>query len=822
MLIFSVAKLSAQDNVGIGTTTPDPSALLEMLSSNKGVLVPRMNTAGMNAIAAPGNSLLIYNTDSMCFFFYRQPSSAWISLCSTTGTGTVGATGNTGTAGVAGNTGATGSIGATGVAGTTGITGTTGDIGATGVAGVTGATGAAGTTGITGATGDIGATGVAGITGATGDIGATGATGIIGITGATGDIGATGVAGITGATGDIGATGATGTTGIGIAGTTGATGATGLVGPTGFGVGTPGTTGSTGATGSTGIAGTTGVTGSTGVAGATGTVGTTGATGNTGIAGTTGVTGSTGVAGVTGNTGVAGNTGSTGATGSVGTTGATGSTGIAGATGVTGSTGVAGATGDTGATGPTWTLTTPTINTSGTITINGTAGSGAPVTTTAQAWIVGGNTLAATGAFGTVSNNHVDLVTNNLIRGRLSNLGEFFIGTTATALAGDLMNGVSNATFPWAVNGYSSFNGGAVYGGIMAGTTQFAGVQGEYYGTATFNSAAVRGINANTSAGTGFRTLAATGPRIGVAGNVSATTGSYTFGIHGSFASTSIRCGAVYGDDFGIAAGGLGYYASTGVDYGVYGFGAAYQIGTAAGLTTYGGSETRSLTANNPLQQENTQIGLGIYGGVMGGWVRGLEYGFHAKGNRYGLYVDGTTFTNSPITQLINVGESTRIAAQATMGMSADVQSRGNAQMMGGQAFIQFSPEFMKLISDPQDLVITVTPRGSTNGVYVSSVTANGFTIMENYGGTSSVQISWIAVVTVKGYTNMNAIVPPEVSASDFDGKMNGVMFNDNNTSDTPTSLWWDGSQIRFDHAPAKNSSSAVSNARVTGGSIIR
>jgi hypothetical protein len=94
--------------------------------------------------------------------------------------------------------------------------------------------------------------------------------------------------------------------------------------------------------------------------------------------------------------------------------------------------------------------------------------------------LVGGNTLANTGNLGTVSNNHVDLMSNNIVRGRLSNLGEFFIGTTNTTLAGDLLNGVSNATFPWAINGYSSFNGSGTYGAIQANTnTQFAGVQGE-------------------------------------------------------------------------------------------------------------------------------------------------------------------------------------------------------------------------------------------------------------------------------------------------------------------------------------------------------
>ena len=137
--------------------------------------------------------------------------------------------------------------------------------------------------------------------------------------------------------------------------------------------------------------------------------------------------------------------------------------------------------------GTTWTLTTPTVNPTGTLTVNGTAGSGGPVTTLGQYWIAapntaGTNALTATGFLGTSTNQHMDLVSNNLVRGRLSNLGEFFIGTTNTVLAGDLMNGVSNAAFPWAVNGYSAFNGSGVYGAITGGNSIFAGVQGESSG----------------------------------------------------------------------------------------------------------------------------------------------------------------------------------------------------------------------------------------------------------------------------------------------------------------------------------------------------
>lgn len=233
VLAFSLTKKSnAQDNVGIGTNTPDASAILEILSANKGILIPRMNTAGMLAIAAPANSLLIYNTDSMCYFFYRVPTTSWISLCTATGGGS-GATGPTGPAGTPGPTGATGDTGATGTAGATGATG---DTGATGTAGATGATGDTGATGAAGPTGSVGATGPTGLTGATGDTGATGATGVAGATGPTGAVGATGATGAVGPTGAVGATGPTGAVGAtGATGAVGATGATGATGPTGPG-----------------------------------------------------------------------------------------------------------------------------------------------------------------------------------------------------------------------------------------------------------------------------------------------------------------------------------------------------------------------------------------------------------------------------------------------------------------------------------------------------------------------------------------------------------------------------------------------------------
>jgi len=66
--------------VGIGTTTPDPSSILEVESSTSGMLTPRMTTAERNAIASPANGLLVYDTDFDLFYFYD--STSWQSLSS--------------------------------------------------------------------------------------------------------------------------------------------------------------------------------------------------------------------------------------------------------------------------------------------------------------------------------------------------------------------------------------------------------------------------------------------------------------------------------------------------------------------------------------------------------------------------------------------------------------------------------------------------------------------------------------------------------------------------------------------------------------------
>jgi hypothetical protein len=61
---------------GIGTTTPNASAKLEIASTDKGLLIPRMTAAQRAAIVTPANGLLVYQTDSETGFYVNTGTSA--------------------------------------------------------------------------------------------------------------------------------------------------------------------------------------------------------------------------------------------------------------------------------------------------------------------------------------------------------------------------------------------------------------------------------------------------------------------------------------------------------------------------------------------------------------------------------------------------------------------------------------------------------------------------------------------------------------------------------------------------------------------------
>lgn len=76
-MVFIFVNMKIEAQVGIGTTDPDGSSMLEITSTSKGVLIPRMTSAQRSAISSPATGLLVFDTTTQSFWFY---TSSWDEL----------------------------------------------------------------------------------------------------------------------------------------------------------------------------------------------------------------------------------------------------------------------------------------------------------------------------------------------------------------------------------------------------------------------------------------------------------------------------------------------------------------------------------------------------------------------------------------------------------------------------------------------------------------------------------------------------------------------------------------------------------------------
>jgi uncharacterized protein (TIGR02145 family) len=91
-LLFSASillafALSAKAQVSVNSTgsSPDTSAMLDVSSTTKGILVPRMTAAERDQISNPAKGLLIYQTNNSPGFYYNSatpPAKNWVMMSS--------------------------------------------------------------------------------------------------------------------------------------------------------------------------------------------------------------------------------------------------------------------------------------------------------------------------------------------------------------------------------------------------------------------------------------------------------------------------------------------------------------------------------------------------------------------------------------------------------------------------------------------------------------------------------------------------------------------------------------------------------------------
>ncbi len=77
---------NAQVSINTDGSDPDPSSMLDVKSSIKGILIPRMTQTQIEAITSPANGLTVYNTNDCRLYVYRDNSSVWVEIADGTGT----------------------------------------------------------------------------------------------------------------------------------------------------------------------------------------------------------------------------------------------------------------------------------------------------------------------------------------------------------------------------------------------------------------------------------------------------------------------------------------------------------------------------------------------------------------------------------------------------------------------------------------------------------------------------------------------------------------------------------------------------------------
>lgn len=418
------------------------------------------------------------------------------------------------------------------------------------------------------------------------------------------------------------------------------------------------------------------------------------------------------------------------------------------------------------------------------------------------AWQLSGNsgTNPSSNFIGTTDAVDFVIRTSNIERMRAKSSGEFIVGGTDPGMSGDLFSVISTSTLPWAINGYANNNGGALYAEIRTGnSTNFSIAEFEHFGSGTGYCiyASNNSTNTTANAGTGIYGESSTGHNgsdyylnnyAGVYGVGAFNNDQYSFGVVGIMSGTGRRSGGVFGSYYTTDWGALGYMASN---------------GTAYGLCYVGGQTTTAKSTTNV----HYEIGMGGWGDLMGGHIKGEIYGLHVSGNRYSLYINGYQFINKTIVQLNEVENTNeRIPTFISTSLNSDIIDKGTAEIIiNKETKIDFNPDFVKLINKDKPIIITITPIGDNVNAYILSYNDKGFIVKctENNTNTlnehkNTIKINWIAIGTL----NNEIHIPNEIISKDYDINMDKFLINEADTGKEPQPMWWDGQQLRFEAIP--------------------
>jgi len=248
----------------------------------------------------------------------------------------------------------------------------------------------------------------------------------------------------------------------------------------------------------------------------------------------------------------------------------------------------------------------------------------------------------------------------------------------------------------------------------------------------------------------------------------------YTFGVGGfSYLDNNRSGGSIGGNHYGTTWGCLSYQNSAGTEYGGY-------------LTSYGSGAGDYLPS--------IDIGMGSWGDLFGADIHGRVYGTFTEGENYALFSSGTVFKNDLDVHLQKTKDNSMNVLYTNVSTDVTVQTSGYVTLSAGRCDITFDDNFSSVVSDEIPIVVTVTPVGQSEGVYIEQVNKNGFSIVENNNARSSVKVSFIAIGRRAGYENPQ--LPAEVIAADYTDKISRGLHNDADTETDGEGLYYENGQL--------------------------
>jgi hypothetical protein len=257
----------------------------------------------------------------------------------------------------------------------------------------------------------------------------------------------------------------------------------------------------------------------------------------------------------------------------------------------------------------------------------------------------------------------------------------------------------------------------------------------------------------------------------------------YTFGVAGFSYNDYTRTGGVLGAQQGGSYwGSLGYKNSSSSTFGVYG---------SSGY----GSGTGFLPTS-----EAIGVGGGFFGELIGSMSKGDVVGQFNSGELFAQYNRGNVYTLGKNIELVKINETVTPVYTAT-SVEATIYAKGTITLTNGSAYVSFSDDYKSMLGETP--VVTATPNGACNGVYVSSVDKNGFTITEQMNGSSNATISWISVGNRVDNDKME-LATEIVADPSFDRNIQQVLFSDGNVEGSASGVWWNGSTLKFGEIPAQ------------------